>query len=71
MSTRRVTAAELRRMPIGSLAAHEQLQAACLTFLRLNMRSAAAPGSPEAMATYRELGSAVRMMRAARARGAR
>ena len=35
------------------------------------MRSAASPGSPEAMATYRELGSTVRMMRAARARGAR
>lgn len=35
------------------------------------MRSAAAPSSHEAMATYRELGSAVRMMRAARARGSR
>lgn len=36
MSTRRVTASELRRMPTGSLAAHEQLQAATLTLLRLN-----------------------------------
>ena len=36
MSTRRVTAAQLRRMPIGSLAAHEQLQAAVLTYLRLS-----------------------------------
>lgn len=36
MSTRHITAAELRRMPTGSLAAHEELQAACLTFLKLN-----------------------------------
>lgn len=33
--------------------------------------SAAAPGSPEAMGNYHALGAAVRMMRAARARGAR
>jgi len=36
VSTQRVTAAQLKRMPIGSLAAHEQLQAAVLTYLRLS-----------------------------------
>jgi len=35
VTTVRITAAELRRSPIGSLAAHEQLQAAVLTYLRL------------------------------------
>lgn len=34
--TERITAAQLRRMPIGSLAAHEQLQAAVLTYCQLN-----------------------------------
>ncbi len=34
--TLRITAAELRRSPIGSLAAHEELQSAVLTYLRLS-----------------------------------
>lgn len=36
MTTRRVTSAQLRRLPIGSLAAHEHLQAAVLTYLTLS-----------------------------------
>jgi hypothetical protein len=36
MSQRRISSAELRSLAIGSLAAHEQLQAAVLTFLQLN-----------------------------------
>lgn len=36
MTPARITAAQLRRMPIGSLAAHEQLQTAVLTYLALN-----------------------------------
>lgn len=35
MSTARITPAQLRRLPLGSLAAHEQLQTAVLAYLRL------------------------------------